>query len=198
VLRSVRPAATVRDGSQGHILSFEFIRIPAMWRQAPISAAIVIPGGLQHHDKLTGMEPGLHRVEEALFGCIVGIVLAWLLSKVWPVRAPRRRAARADRAPAKLLSAGRTGGERTVHRSFAGAMLHVSGVAVIPVAQAGNAPPAGPSATASKENPDRWPTSAQLVGPVNWPQRLPTRASAFVAAAKHAAAKVGGTEENRS
>jgi hypothetical protein len=82
-------------------------------------------------------------------------------------------------------------------------MLLAIGIAVTAVAQVGNAPPAGPSATAAKENPDRWPKSAQLVGPCSWPQRPPTPALAFVAAAKHAAAAesaaaVGGTEANRS
>jgi uncharacterized membrane protein YccC len=67
------------------LLSSYVIRIPAMWRQAPITAAIVIAGGLQHHDKLTGMEQGLHRVAEVLLGCVVGIAVAWLLSKVWPL-----------------------------------------------------------------------------------------------------------------
>jgi uncharacterized membrane protein YccC len=68
------------------LISSYAIRIPAMWRQAPITAAIVIAGGLQHHDKLTGMEQGLHRVVEVLFGCVVGIAVAWLLSKIWPLR----------------------------------------------------------------------------------------------------------------
>ena len=71
------------------ILSSYFIRIPAMWRQAPITAAIVIAGGLQHHDKLTGMEQGLRRVAEVLFGCVVGIAVSWILSKVWPLPEPR-------------------------------------------------------------------------------------------------------------
>jgi uncharacterized membrane protein YccC len=67
------------------VLSSYVVRIPAMWRQAPITAAIVIAGGLQHHDKLTAVEQGLHRVGEVLFGCVVGIAVAWLLSKVWPL-----------------------------------------------------------------------------------------------------------------
>ena len=67
------------------LLSSYVIRIPAMWRQAPITAAIVIAGGLQHHDKLTGMEQGLHRVAEVLLGCVVGIAVAWLLSRIWPL-----------------------------------------------------------------------------------------------------------------
>jgi uncharacterized membrane protein YccC len=70
------------------LISSYFVRIPTMWRQAPITAAIIIAGGLQHHDKLTGMEQGLHRVAEVLFGCVVGIAVAWALSKVWPLREP--------------------------------------------------------------------------------------------------------------
>ena len=67
------------------LLSSYFVRVPAMWRQAPITAAIVIAGGLTHHEKLTAMEQGLHRVGEVLFGCVVGIAVAWVLSKVWPL-----------------------------------------------------------------------------------------------------------------
>ena len=70
------------------LISSYVVRIPTMWRQAPITAAIVIAGSLQHHDKLTGMEQGLHRVGEVLFGCVVGIAVAWLLSKIWPLPEP--------------------------------------------------------------------------------------------------------------
>ena len=76
------------------IVSSYLVRIPAMWRQAPITAAIVIAGGLQHHDKVAGMEQGLHRVAEVLLGCVVGIVVAWVLAQVWPLPEapqPRRR-----------------------------------------------------------------------------------------------------------
>lgn len=70
------------------LLSSYVVRIPTMWRQAPITAAIVIAGSLQHHDKLTGIEHGLRRVGEVLLGCVVGIVVAWLLSKLWPLPEP--------------------------------------------------------------------------------------------------------------
>jgi uncharacterized membrane protein YccC len=70
------------------LLSSYVVRIPTMWRQAPITAAIVIAGGLQHHDKLTGFEQGVRRVGEVLFGCVVGLVVSWLLSKVWPLPDP--------------------------------------------------------------------------------------------------------------
>lgn len=75
------------------ILSSYFVRIPAMWRQAPITAAIVIAGGLQHHEKLNAIEQGLHRVGEVLVGCVVGIVVAWALSKIWPLPAAKARPA---------------------------------------------------------------------------------------------------------
>jgi len=34
------------------------------------------------------MEQGLHRVAEVLFGCVVGIVVAWALSWIWPLPEP--------------------------------------------------------------------------------------------------------------
>jgi|SRR5262245_3830241 len=67
------------------LLSSYVIRIPTMWRQAPITAAIVIAGSFEHHSKLRGFEGGLRRVGEVLFGCIVGLLTAWIVSKVWPV-----------------------------------------------------------------------------------------------------------------
>ena len=70
------------------LISAYLVRVKTMWRQAPITAAIVIAGGLQHHDKLTGMEQGVRRVGEVLFGCVVGIAVAWLLSKLWPLPEP--------------------------------------------------------------------------------------------------------------
>ena len=88
------------------ILSSYFVRIPAMWRQAPITAAIVIAGGLQHHDKLTAMEQGLHRVGEVLFGCVVGIAVAWVLSKVWPL--PESGEHEATAAKARQLTSAAT------------------------------------------------------------------------------------------
>jgi acid phosphatase family membrane protein YuiD len=56
-----------------------------MWRQAPITAAIVIAGGLTHHSKLTGVENGPHKVAEVIFGCLIGLLVSWAMAKVWPV-----------------------------------------------------------------------------------------------------------------
>ncbi|MGO8829687.1 MAG: FUSC family protein [Steroidobacteraceae bacterium] len=67
------------------LLSSYVVRVPTMWRQAPITAAIVIAGTLRHHEKLSGMEQGARRVGEVLLGCVVGMAVAWFLSKVWPL-----------------------------------------------------------------------------------------------------------------
>jgi hypothetical protein len=74
------------------LLSSYIIRIPVMWRQAPITAAIVIASGLTSHSKLSGMEHGLHKVGEVIFGCLVGLVVSWSMSKIWPL-APAKAAA---------------------------------------------------------------------------------------------------------
>ena len=68
------------------LVSSYLVRVPTMWRQAPITAAIVVAGSLQHHDTVGALERGAVRVGEVLFGCVVGIVSAWLLSKLWPLR----------------------------------------------------------------------------------------------------------------
>jgi uncharacterized membrane protein YccC len=67
------------------LLSSYVIRIPAMWRQAPITAAIVIAAVLTHHSRLTGLEVGLKRVGEVMLGCFMGLLVSWLMSKLWPL-----------------------------------------------------------------------------------------------------------------
>jgi uncharacterized membrane protein YccC len=67
------------------LLSSYFVRIVTMWRQAPITAAIVMSSVLTHHgDKQTGLEIGLRRVGEVILGCVVGLLVTWAISKVWP------------------------------------------------------------------------------------------------------------------
>jgi hypothetical protein len=68
------------------LLASYVVRIPVMWRQAPITAAIVIAGSLSEHSKLVGAEIGLRRVAEVIFGCLVALAVSWLMSRVWPVR----------------------------------------------------------------------------------------------------------------
>jgi uncharacterized membrane protein YccC len=67
------------------LISSYFVRIPTMWRQAPITAAIVIAAGLEQHSKLTGAEQGIRRVGEVLLGCVIGVIASWVMSHVWPM-----------------------------------------------------------------------------------------------------------------
>jgi len=70
------------------LISSYVIHIQTMWRQAPITAAIVIAAGLTHQSKLTGIEHGIHKVAEVIFGCFVGVLVSWAMAKVWPVTQP--------------------------------------------------------------------------------------------------------------
>jgi uncharacterized membrane protein YccC len=67
------------------LISSYFLRVQVMWRQAPITAAIVIASGLTHDSKLLGVEHGLHKVAEVIFGCVVGLGVSVVMSKVWPI-----------------------------------------------------------------------------------------------------------------
>ena len=70
------------------LLSSYVIHIQTMWRQAPITAAIVIASGLTSHSRLSGLEHGLHKVGEVVFGCVVGLVVSWAMSRIWPIHRP--------------------------------------------------------------------------------------------------------------
>lgn len=68
------------------LVSSYVIHIQTMWRQAPITAAIVIAAGLTHRSKMSGLEHGLHKVAEVVFGCLVGLAVSWCMSKIWPIK----------------------------------------------------------------------------------------------------------------
>jgi uncharacterized membrane protein YccC len=70
------------------LLSSYVVRIQTMWRQAPISAAFVISAGLEYHSRKHGLIAGLGRMNEVLFGCLVGVVVAWVVSVLWPLPDP--------------------------------------------------------------------------------------------------------------
>lgn len=74
------------------LLSAYVVRIPVMWRQAPITAAIVIAGGLSHHSKRAGMEDGVMRVGEVMLGCVVGLAVTWAMHTIWPPKAEAKEA----------------------------------------------------------------------------------------------------------
>jgi len=75
------------------LISSYLVRVKTMWRQAPITAAVVIAAGLVSASTKVGVIRGLHKVAEVLFGSVVGMLVSWLMSKVWLVRHPDRRAA---------------------------------------------------------------------------------------------------------
>lgn len=70
------------------LLSAYVVRVQTMWRQAPITAAFVIAAGFEHHSRMSGLMAGFTRVSEVLFGCFVGLIVAWLVSRVWPLPNP--------------------------------------------------------------------------------------------------------------
>ena len=70
------------------LVSVYVVRVKTMWRQAPITAAVVIAGSVAQGSRAVGLERGLKKVAEVAFGCCVGILVSWLMSKVWLVRKP--------------------------------------------------------------------------------------------------------------
>ncbi len=79
------------------LISSYIVRIQTMWRQAPISAAFVIAAGLEFHSRAHGLQAGFQRMAEVLFGCLVGLLAAWLVSIVWPLPEPAPPAAPASK-----------------------------------------------------------------------------------------------------
>jgi uncharacterized membrane protein YccC len=73
------------------LISSYVVRIKTMWRQAPITAAIVIAAGVSRSSTLGGIEDGLRKVGAVVFGCLVGLLVSWLMSKVWLVQPPAER-----------------------------------------------------------------------------------------------------------
>ena len=65
------------------------VRVQVMFRQAPITAAIIIASSLEKHTKLSGVELGARRVAEVLLGCVVGVAISWIMSKLWPISEPK-------------------------------------------------------------------------------------------------------------
>lgn len=72
------------------LISSFIIRIKTMWRQAPITAAVVIASGVMQGSASVGIWHGLHKVAEVIFGCLVGLFVSWAMSKVWIVKLPKK------------------------------------------------------------------------------------------------------------
>jgi uncharacterized membrane protein YccC len=80
------------------LVSSYVVRVQTMWRQAPITAAIVIAAGLTSHSKLTGVEHGIDKVGEVILGCVMGLLVSWIMSRIWRLPEPKT-AAPAERMP---------------------------------------------------------------------------------------------------
>ena len=65
------------------LVSIYITRVPVMWRQAPITATIVVAAGLADHSTADGIQQGIRRVCEVLLGCAMGLAVTVLISKVW-------------------------------------------------------------------------------------------------------------------
>jgi hypothetical protein len=67
-------------------ISSYVVKVKTMWRQAPITAAVVIACGLMHDSARVGVLQGFHKVAEVVFGCIVGLLVSLMMAKVWSIR----------------------------------------------------------------------------------------------------------------
>jgi uncharacterized membrane protein YccC len=85
VLSGARPWALPIALAATVLISSYLVRIPTMWRQAPITAALVIASGLSQQSVSAGMKVGLLKVAEVIFGCAVGVGISWVVSSLWPL-----------------------------------------------------------------------------------------------------------------
>jgi uncharacterized membrane protein YccC len=65
------------------LLSSYVFKVALSWRIAPTTAALIIASGLVEHSKMSGAEVGLRRVAEVILGCVVGILVTWVIGQVW-------------------------------------------------------------------------------------------------------------------
>ena len=74
------------------LVSAYVVRVKTMWRQAPLTAAVVIASAAANDSLTVGIVQGLHKVAEVVFGCLVGIVVSVAMSKVWLIQLPTEEA----------------------------------------------------------------------------------------------------------
>ena len=68
------------------LVSSYVVRIKTMWRQAPITAALVIAAAATNGSTALGAAQGLRKVAEVAFGCLVGMVVSLVMSKAWLIQ----------------------------------------------------------------------------------------------------------------
>lgn len=70
------------------LVSSLIVRVKVMWRQAPITAAIIITASITSGTTRIGLENGLHKVGEVIFGCIIGLLVSLIMAKLWLIQKP--------------------------------------------------------------------------------------------------------------
>jgi hypothetical protein len=64
------------------------VGIKTMWRQAPITAAVVIGSAIATNSSAVGVMKALQKIAEVVFGSLVGMVVSLIMSKVWLIQPP--------------------------------------------------------------------------------------------------------------
>jgi uncharacterized membrane protein YccC len=70
------------------LIATRVVQVKMMWRQAPITAAIVIAAAVAGQSTQLGVEQALLKVAQVVFGCLVGLLVSRLMSHVWRVQVP--------------------------------------------------------------------------------------------------------------
>ncbi len=68
------------------LVSSYVVRIKTMWRQAPITAAVVIASAIDSNSAAIGVRQAVHKVAEVVFGCLVGVIVSLIMSRVWLIQ----------------------------------------------------------------------------------------------------------------
>lgn len=68
------------------LVSSYVVRVKTMWRQAPITAAVVIASALVNDSSVVGTMEGLHKVAGVFFGCLVGVTVSLVMSRAWLIQ----------------------------------------------------------------------------------------------------------------
>ena len=68
------------------LVSSYLVRVKTMWTQAPITAAVVIASGVAQQSTSFGIAQGLLKVAEVAFGCLVGLAVSLVMSRVWLIQ----------------------------------------------------------------------------------------------------------------
>jgi uncharacterized membrane protein YccC len=68
------------------LMSSLVVRVKLMWLQAPITAALVIGTSIVHGSAAKGIWYGLDRVAEIFFACLIGLIVSWVMSKLWLIQ----------------------------------------------------------------------------------------------------------------